>query len=80
MDTPEYVQELLESNADLGQVVTVLACEVDNQVRSGENVTVIGQVLQECLPDYAVMARVLAVALRHLKPPERKAPNGDNHN
>lgn len=77
METPEFVQQILsQPNPDYGHAVAVLICEVDNQVREGENVDEIGRLLQECIPDVAVMARVLAVTLRNIPPPGRK---GNGH-
>jgi hypothetical protein len=71
-DTPGFVAHILsQPEPDLARVVVVLACEVDNQASNGEDVEEVGLVLEECLPDRAQMARVLAVALRNIKPPGR---------
>ena len=77
METPEFVQQILSApTPDYGHAVAVLICEVDHQVRSGEDVDEIGRVLQECIPDHAAMARVLAVTLRNIPPPGQK---GNGH-
>jgi hypothetical protein len=77
METPQLVQQLLsESDPDYGHVVAVLVCEVDNQIKQGESLIELGRVMQECIPSPVLMGRVLAVALRNIKPEER---SGNGH-
>jgi hypothetical protein len=79
METPQLVQRILsQSDPDYAEVVAVLVCEVDNQIRAGESLIEIGRVMQMCIPSAVLMGRVLAVALRNIKPdnPQERSGNG----